>query len=93
MFHQQIVDDDPQFRGMEGFFLTGYIPPGHDGLNNRHIGRGTADTELFQGFDEGGFGKGCRRLGKMLLGIEFLQSQRFPFGHFGQGVVFVFALI
>ncbi len=63
-------------------------------LQDRGIGRGTADAELFHALDQGGFGEARRRFGKMLGDGEILALQRFALAHGGEAArVLVVAVV
>ena len=53
-------------------------------LQDRGIGRGTADAELFHALDQRGFGETRRRFGEMLGDGEVLALQRFALAHGGE---------
>ncbi len=53
-------------------------------LQDRGIGRGTADAELFHALDQRGFRKARRRFGEMLGDGEVLPLQRFALAHGGE---------
>ena len=56
-------------------------------LQDRGIGRGPADAELFHALDQRRFRKARRRFGEMLGDGEILPLQRFAFAHGGQAAL------
>ena len=53
-------------------------------LQDRGVGRGTADAELFHALDQRGFREARRRFGEMLGDGEILPLQRFALAHGGE---------
>ena len=53
-------------------------------LQDRGVGRGPADAELFHALDQRGFREARRRLGEVLGDGEVLPLQRFALAHGGQ---------
>ena len=63
-------------------------------LQDRGIGRGPADAELFHALDQRGFGEARRRFGEMLGDGEILALQRFALAHGGEAAaVLVVAVV
>ena len=69
---------------MQALFLEPHIAAVLEHLEDRGIGRGTADAEFFHALDEGSFRKARRRLGEMLGDGQFVLLQPFALAHRGQ---------
>ena len=93
LFHQ-LRHHTAQIRDLEVLALFNHVFPVDDGGHGGRIGGGTADPLLFHSADEGGVGIVGGGLGKVLVALEFLQRQRFPFPQSGQGrFLFLFVLV
>ena len=70
---------------VQALLLQPHVAAVFQHLEDRGIGRGTADAEFFHALDEGGFGKARRRLGEVLGDGEVPALQTFsPCAHRGQ---------
>src|SRR5260370_2552253 len=74
---------DPQNAHDQSYFSANnfaadllHILPLLDGADNRRVGRRPSDAALFQFFDQRSFVVPRRRLGKMLLRLEFIERKR-----------------
>ncbi len=68
---KQIDCGKSQFRGRKAVFLFGDIAPFLDRVDNRSVGAGAPNPQLFHGLDQHGFREPGRRLRKMLTRIYF----------------------
>ena len=75
VFDQQIGDDQADFgrRKFAADFL--HVLPLLNGGENRRVGRRAADAALFEFFHQRGFVVARRRLGEVLLGLQFLERK------------------
>jgi len=69
---------------MQAFLLEPDVAAVLQHLQDRGIGRGPADAELFHAFHQRGFGKTRRRFGKMLGDRQILALERFALAHGGE---------
>ena len=72
--------------------IDGYVFAVFQGFDDAGVGGGAADAELFQGLHQRGFVEAGRRLGEVLLAVEFVYRQGVAHGQFGQLFV-VFVLV
>ena len=78
IFDEQFGDDEADFGGEEFSAASGgllHVAAIDDGADDGGVGGGTADAALFQFLDQRSFVEARRRLGEMLLGLEFLKTQ------------------
>src|SRR5216684_601193 len=91
---QERDDDAALVLAMQALLLELDVAAVLQHLQDRGIGRGTADAELFHAFDQRSFGKARRRFGKMLGDGEVLALERLAFAHGGKAAaVLVVAVV
>src|SRR6185503_1990790 len=78
-------DDDAAFvLGDQALLVDAHIAAVLQHLQDRGVGRGPADAELFHALDQRRFREARRRLGEMLRGIDRLLGERLALRHRGQ---------
>ena len=91
MFHQNIIYFFPYFGRLESFlFVSNDVISFLDDGDNGGIGRGAADAQLFQFFDERSIVVSGWRLGKVLGRNHLFQSYFFTFFYRGNFFFFEF---
>ena len=73
---QKVGHHHPKWSSMEPAFLLLHISTGLNGLDNRRVSTGTANTFLFQSLDQSGFAEPWRRLRVVLSRIDPGRKQR-----------------
>ena len=71
----------PLVLGHEPLFLDPHVAAVLEHLQDRGIGGGAADAELFHALDQRRFRVARRRLGEMLAGVDLTLGQRFARAH------------
>ena len=71
----------PLVLGHEPLFLDPHVAAVLEHLQDRGIGGGAADAELFHALDQRRFRVARRRLGEMLAGVDLTLGQRFVRAH------------
>src|SRR5690348_2029585 len=90
-FHQERGDEAATVLWDQPLLVELHILAVLQHLHGRGIGRRPADTELFELLDQARFGVTRRRLGEMLLRIDFVAGQRVTLVEHGQAAVFLVA--
>ena len=78
---QEPTTTRPLSSGIKPLLVDAHIAAVLQHLQDRGIGRGPADAELFHALDQRGFRIARRRLGEMLRGVDRLLGERFAFAH------------
>ena len=89
---QERDDDAALVLGVEALLLEPHVVAVLQHLQDRRIGRGTADAELLHALDQRGFREARRRLGEMLRGGDRALRQRLAGTHRGQALAFLVVL-
>ena len=79
--------------GVEALLLQPHIVAVLQHLQDRRVGRGPADAELFHALDQRGFRVARRRLGEVLRGGDRALGERLAGAHRGQALAFVVLLL
>ena len=77
--HQQITDDETQFRGNKLPLFFNDVLTVLDSRQNRGVGGRPSDAFFFEGFDECSLGETRRGLSKMLFRNKLVESQDLAF--------------
>ncbi len=93
IFLQKLGHFETDVGGDELLAFLGHVAALLDGVENRRIGRRTADALFFQRLDEAGFGISGRRRSEVLFAFRFLVHHQLAFFQRRQEIFFLFLLL